>query len=99
MRRVRVEIERMAAVVAKAADMQAELEGDIDRLIELQKEIVEVIEMLSDSRHREVLILRYVESMSYAEIANMMNYDPSWVWRMHEEALKEIDRDGIIPSL
>lgn len=91
--------DRMAAVVAKAADMQAELEGDIDRLIELQKEIVEVIEMLSDSRHREVLILRYVESMSYAEIANMMNYDPSWVWRMHEEALKEIDRDGIIPSL
>lgn len=88
MRRVRVEIERMAAVVAKAADMQAELEGDIDRLIELQKEIVDVINTVSNTKYRELLIMRYIEGLKWEEIAEQFHFkDARQIYRLHGYAL------------
>lgn len=80
--------DRMAAVVAKAADMQAELEGDIDRLIELQKEIVDVINTVSNTKYRELLIMRYIEGLKWEEIAEQFHFkDARQIYRLHGYAL------------
>ncbi len=80
--------DRMAAVVAKAADMQAELEGDIDRLIELQKEIVDVINTVSNTKYRDLLIMRYIEGLKWEEISEQFHFkDARQIYRLHGYAL------------
>lgn len=56
----------------------------------IKGEIISVIDKLEDSKSKRILIYRYMDWLSWNEIAKNMVYSSSTVRRWHEKALTEI---------
>lgn len=78
--------------MVKLIDLEHEINDDIDKLIDIKKQIAEDISSLENENYRMILELRYVALMKWEDIAETMDYDLRWVYRMHGKALKEFDK-------
>ena len=81
---------RMADAVIKIIDLQEEINRDIDKLVELKREIMEVIRAVPNAEYQTVLEKRYLCFSAWEQIAVDMNYSIQHIHRMHSAALKEI---------
>jgi len=79
--------DKLAEVVAKIADMEDGLLSDIDRLLELKREIADTINNLEDGDYKLLLTLRYLNFKSWEEIAVEMNFSYKWIHIIHNRAL------------
>ena len=74
-------------------------ENLIDILIKKQEEVIEnkqtiidMINTLDDSKLIEVLHRRYIDLMSFNAIAKSMNYTERNVFKLHKQALLELEK-------
>ena len=74
----------------KAADYSLVLYKRINKLLEVQKEIVQAISEIEDTTQRAILTARYINFQKWEEIADYMNLDKRWVHRLHNKALSKI---------
>ena len=81
---------RMADTVEKIVDLERELEVEADELVNLQRELSDTINAVSDLQMRMVLERRYLCSQSFEEIAEEMSFNVRWVYRLHGKGLKEV---------
>ena len=81
----------MENAIVKLIDLEHEINSDIDRLVDMKREIAVVISKLSSPSHKILLELRYLEGKTWDEIAKAMDYDLRWIYRLHGKALKEIE--------
>lgn len=79
----------MADAVEKIIDLQAEINCDIDTLVELKREIVSVIKSVSNQEYQTILEKRYLCFLSWEQISVDMNYSMQYTFRMHDRALTE----------
>ena len=77
-------------VIAKIIDMQEEINGDIDALVDLKKDIMQTIREIEDPEAQTVLELRYLCFKRWEEISVIMNYSVRRVYQIHDEALEKI---------
>jgi DNA-directed RNA polymerase specialized sigma subunit len=77
----------MADAVAKIVDLQAEINRDIDLLVDLKCEMVKVIKNVEHSEYQTLLELRYLCFKTWEQIAVDMNYSIDNVYRIHRKAL------------
>lgn len=79
-------------------DRLAELEDDIDmkvsELVRVKDEILNAIFRVSDRRYRLILYQRYIDYMTFEQIAVNLHYSYKQVCRLHGRAL--IEMGGII---
>ena len=80
----------MADAVIKIIDLQDEINHDINRLVELKREIMGVITSVPNVEYQTVLEKRYLCFLAWEQIAVDMNYSMQHIHRMHSAALKEI---------
>ena len=80
----------VADTVAKIIDLQTEINKDIDRLVDLKREIVAMIKSVSNTEHQTLLELRYLCFKSWEQIAVDMGYNVRHVYRIHDEAVEKI---------
>ena len=80
----------MADAVCKIIDLQEEINKDIDRLVDLKREIMGVIKAVPNVEYQTILEKRYLCFISWEQIAVDMNYSIQHIHRMHSSALKEI---------
>lgn len=80
-------------ILAKIIDMETEINGDIDRLLDLKNEVSELISKIIDPDLRLVLEFRYLCYKSWSQIAAEMHYDIRQVHRLHSQALRSIEKD------
>ena len=71
-------------------NLQEEINRDIDKLVELKREIMEVIRAVPNAEYQTVLEKRYLCFSAWEQIAVDMNYSIQHIHRMHSAALKEI---------
>ena len=76
--------------VLKIDEMERALDKDIDRLIDLKREIAEVIAAVPDMRYRTLLEYRYLCGWSWRRIARTMNYSEDWTRHAHGRALQMV---------
>ena len=81
---------RLEDTVVKIVDLQEEINRDIDRLVDLKREIMGVIKAVPNVEYQTILEKRYLCFISWEQIAVDMNYSMQHVHRMHSAALKEI---------
>lgn len=62
-------IHRMEDVIIKIVDMESEINADIDRLVDLKKEIAGVIRSVSNLEYQTLLELRYLCFKTWEQIA------------------------------
>ena len=65
----------VADTVVKIIDLQTEINNDIDRLVDLKREIVAMIKSVSNTEHQTLLELRYLCFKSWEQIAVDMGYN------------------------
>ena len=80
----------MADAVCKIIDLQEEINKDIDRLVDLKREIMGVIKAVPNVEYQTILEKRYLCFITWEQIAVDMNYSMQHIHRMHSAALKEI---------
>jgi DNA-directed RNA polymerase specialized sigma subunit len=80
----------MADAVAKIVDLQAEINRDIDLLVDLKCEMVRVIKNVEHAEYQTLLELRYLCFKTWEQIAVDMGYNVRHVYRIHGEAVKNI---------
>lgn len=78
-------------VIAKIIDTQEEINAEIDRLVDLKREVTEVIRQVRDPSCQVVLEYRYICYRSWEEIADEMKLNVRSVYRIHGQALREVD--------
>lgn len=80
----------MADIIVKIVDLQAEINNDIDCLIELKRDIVKAIKVLDNIEHQTLLELRYLCFKTWEQIAVDMGYNLRHVYRIHDAAVSSL---------
>ena len=80
----------MADNVAKIVDFQAEIDNDIDELIDLKCDIVGVIKAVNNVECQTLLELRYLCFESWEQIALNMGYGIDNMFKLHRKALNKV---------
>ena len=80
----------MADTVTKIITLQAEINNDIDRLVDLKREMVAVIKAVVNTECQTLLELRYLCFKSWEQIAVEMDYTVRNVHLLHNEALNAV---------
>lgn len=80
----------MADAVEKIVDLQADINNDIDALVDLKCEIVAIIKSIVNNEHQMLLELRYLCFKSWEQIAVDMSYNVRHIYRLHDKALENI---------
>ena len=80
----------MADAVAKIIDLQAEINHDIDTLVDLKREIVSVIKSIENLEYQTLLEKRYLCFLPWEQIAVDMNYGIDNVFKLHKKALAQV---------
>jgi DNA-directed RNA polymerase specialized sigma subunit len=85
----------MAGTVAKIVDLQAEIDRDLERLVDLKREIVKAIKAVPHEESRVLLELRYLCYKSWEQIAVDLGYSIQHIYRMRKQALAQVS----VPSV
>lgn len=85
---------RLEETIARMMDMEHEVDEAIDGLVELKADIMKAISRVPDDRERVVLELRYLAFRDWAAIAETLGLHVRQVYRLHEDALKNIEVPG-----
>ena len=90
---------RMIAAVECLDELEAELAEQIVERVTIRREIGQAIDRLPDERLARLLRLRYIDGMTWEQIAVKMNYDYRWTLRLHGRALTRLTIESHIKSM
>lgn len=82
--------DKIGEITAKIVDLEREIIAEIDRSVDVQREIREVISAVPTERLRTILEKRYLNCMSFNKIAEELHYSYKQLYRLHKRALSEI---------
>lgn len=82
---------RMADAVMKIIDLQEEIKNDMIALVNLKREIMDVIKAVSSLELRTILEKRYLSFISWERIVVELGYSIQHTYRLHDMALREVD--------
>lgn len=82
--------QKMANAIEKCVDMEAEIDGLVDELVTIKREVISTIEKLDSPTEYNILHKRYIQFHTLQEIADDYGRDYGWVTTTHGRALKNV---------
>ena len=79
---------KMADIVDKIVDLQAEINRDSDALVDLKGEMRSKLEMVPAEDYKAILEMRYLCFMSWEQIASNLGLSVPYTYKLHDRALK-----------
>ncbi|GHU75419.1 hypothetical protein AGMMS49992_19370 [Clostridia bacterium] len=86
-------LQPMESTIVKITDLQAEINNDIDMLVELKRDLVSLIRQVQNTEEQTLLEQRYLCFKKWEKIAVDMNYSVQHVFRLHDAAILSVARD------
>ena len=83
---------RMQDIIGKIIDLENEINADIDQLVDLKRDIVAIIKAVENPEYQTLLELRYLCFKTWEQIAVDMHYSIQYAFRIHDQALEEINK-------
>jgi hypothetical protein len=80
----------MEDVICKIIMLEDEINAEIDRLVDLKRDIHAVIGEVQDLEYQTLLELRYLCFKTWEQIAVLMNYSTKYLFDLHARALREV---------
>ena len=71
-------------------ELESEINADIDQLTDTRREISEAIQTVKDEKLQLLLEYRYVDGMTWDQIAVKMEYSYMHICRLHGKALSNL---------
>lgn len=81
--------QKMADAVTKFVEIEAEVNRDIDRLIDVKKDVISVIEQL-DAFEYDIMHKVYVQYLTFDQIAEKIDKSYSSIKTAHGRALRKV---------
>ena len=82
------DVYKMQDIIGKIVDLENEINADIDRLVDLKREMVVAIKAVADPESQTLLELRYLCFKSWEEIAIALGYGVRHVYKLHTASLE-----------
>lgn len=79
----------MEEAITKIIDLQAEINQDIDTLVDLKRDLSATIKAVGDTEYQTILEKRYLCFLSWEQIAVDMGYELRYLHKLHSRALSE----------
>ena len=79
--------DKVGSIVAKIADLDAEISAEINKLVDVQRDIMQTIGKVDDERLRIILTERYINCWTFEQIADDIHYSYMQTFRLHGQAL------------
>ena len=83
--------DKIGECIAKVADLQAEMNRDIDMFVETKADVMHTIDKLENLDERRLLYSRYFQQRTFVSISLEMNLSERQVYRIHKVAVKHIN--------
>ena len=84
--------DKMGDAVVRIVDLRNDINCEIDKLIDLKKEVCAVLDKVSNEDQYTVLYRRYVLFHTLVQIAADMNYSYRGICKLHGRALQAVER-------
>lgn len=83
--------QKIEGVIVKIIDLENEIDEEIDRLVDLKKDIVSLIKQVKNPEYQTLLELRYLCFRTWEQIAVEMSYELRYLHKLHIRALEVCD--------
>lgn len=84
--------DRMSEIISEMLEIEEEYARQARRYNRAVIQRVKMIDKLDNPQYAEILTLRYLDSMSWQDIADHMHYSPRHITRLHGRALMAFTR-------
>jgi DNA-directed RNA polymerase specialized sigma subunit len=84
--------DKIGKTVANIIDLENEIKADIDKLVEMEREVREAIAQIDDSTLRTLIEYRYINSLTIEKTAEKMSYSVRAISHVEKRALNEFSR-------
>lgn len=84
--------DKIGNTVAKIVDLNTVINIEIDKYVDLKKEVRTKILLVPDNTERLILKYRYLHFLTWEQIAVNLNYTFQWVHVLHKRALKSFEK-------
>ena len=84
-------VHQMEDIISKIVDLENEINGDIDRFVDMKREYMLVIGDIKNPVHQLVMEQRYLCCRTWEQISVELGYDLRWLHRLHGRALHEAE--------
>lgn len=85
-------VTQLEDTVIKIMEQEQELNAEIDRLVDLKREIMDVLDEVKDMNFRLILEKRYLCFESWSKIGEEMGHTDRWAQLKHEAALRVVQQ-------
>ncbi len=82
--------QKMERIIVRILELESSINEDIDNLVELKKEIQNVLSLIENEDYRILLEKRYLYRQPWDVIAYDMGYGVDNIYKLHGKALKEV---------
>lgn len=80
--------DKLSNAMDKYMDLQAEIDRDVDELIEMQSEVYGLLCQIRNQKYYDVLEMHYLQYMTFEQIGVKMGYSRRWAEKLHGRALE-----------
>ena len=84
-------VHRMEDIISKIVDLENEINGDIDRFVDMKREYMRIIREIRNPVFQLVMEQRYLCCRTWEMISEDLGYDLRWLHRLHGRALQEAE--------
>ena len=88
----RSKVSRIEKFAVYIADLDNEINRELDEMLNRRREAKRVIESIPDHRYRDILEMRYLHGTKWKRIMADMHYASASVFRLHGKALQAFDK-------
>lgn len=85
-------VDSLQNTIANIMDLRVEINEKIDKFVDLQREIMHVINKVTNSQYRTLLTNRYLIFDKWEMIAIKMNYSIQYIYDLHNKSLYEVEK-------
>ena len=80
----------IGVTVHRIGELEKEINNDIDKLLNVKATIMNAISNMDDEILRLILIMRYINLHKWEYIAEKLNVDMRWLYRLHNKAISKL---------
>lgn len=80
--------DKIQSAVDHICEIEEEINRDIDELVMIREQVQKAIHSVKDQTLETLLEYRYIDGLTWEELAEKMHYSYQWVCRLHGKALE-----------
>ena len=85
-------VSSMEDTIIRLMEAENELNAAIDALVDLKQNVYATIQKVAKPEYQFLLEMRYLCFKTWAEIADQMHLEEHYVFRVHGQALREVEK-------